>query len=309
MSRGKTIRILLNDGTITGIRYADIMNWTGQALVCPRSRISELRDWPESKRRGVYLLLGTSDEVDQEMVYIGEAEDVLGRITHHLNEKVFWREAILFTSKDPSLTRSDVEYLEARLYQLTKTAGRYGLINKNEPQKPPLSRSDEHGMEEFIDNIRLLLGALGHWLLEPIIPHQSVTYTLPTSPQTPTTDDISISTSERANELLYLKTRNADAIGLRTYEGLVVLKESKATLNETPTLHDRYREIRKQLVNDKVMIFSQEGYVFSQDYLFSSPSKAACVLTGASTNGLTSWKTSDGIPLSRLEQSVTNLID
>ncbi|MGB1700835.1 MAG: GIY-YIG nuclease family protein, partial [Nannocystaceae bacterium] len=32
---GKTVRIYLADGSPTGIRHAEVVNWTGQALVCP----------------------------------------------------------------------------------------------------------------------------------------------------------------------------------------------------------------------------------------------------------------------------------
>ena len=40
MSFGKTIRIYLADGTATGIRHAELVNWTGQAIVCPRGRLA-----------------------------------------------------------------------------------------------------------------------------------------------------------------------------------------------------------------------------------------------------------------------------
>ena len=58
MNYGKTIRIYLADGSPTGIRHAELVNWTGQAIVCPRVRIGELAEWEESKKPGVYILFG-----------------------------------------------------------------------------------------------------------------------------------------------------------------------------------------------------------------------------------------------------------
>jgi hypothetical protein len=64
-----------------GIKHAEIVNWTGQAISCPRKRINELREWPESKSPGVYFLLGEEIERDVPLVYIGESENVSERIS------------------------------------------------------------------------------------------------------------------------------------------------------------------------------------------------------------------------------------
>jgi len=56
---GRIIKILLEEGTPTGIRHAEVVNWTGQAVVCPRPRVAELSKWrDEVERPGVYFLLG-----------------------------------------------------------------------------------------------------------------------------------------------------------------------------------------------------------------------------------------------------------
>lgn len=86
---GKNIRIYLSDGTVSGIRHAEIVNWTGQALSCPRNKISELSGWPESKRPGVYFLFGTDEQTIQQNVYIGEAENVYDRLLNHVTNKEF----------------------------------------------------------------------------------------------------------------------------------------------------------------------------------------------------------------------------
>ena len=42
MTHGKQLRLFLPDGTPSGPRYYELVNWTGQAVVMPESRIKEL---------------------------------------------------------------------------------------------------------------------------------------------------------------------------------------------------------------------------------------------------------------------------
>ncbi len=44
MSRGTQLKIYLANGSVIGIRHAEIVNWTGQAIVIPRVHIKELND-------------------------------------------------------------------------------------------------------------------------------------------------------------------------------------------------------------------------------------------------------------------------
>ena len=80
---GKSIRIYLADGSPSGIKHAELVNWTGQVLMCPRGRVSELKDWEESNRPGVYFLIGDAEDGLRPLVYIGEAENVLHRLMNH----------------------------------------------------------------------------------------------------------------------------------------------------------------------------------------------------------------------------------
>ncbi|MFM9428252.1 hypothetical protein RCH10_004714 [Variovorax sp. GrIS 2.14] len=123
MALGKSIRIYLADGTVSGVRHGEIVNWTGQAIACPRTRFQELREWPEAKRPGVYFVFGSDEETGQEAVYIGEAEVVLDRLYQHISGKEFWSELVAFTSKDDNLTKGHVRYLESRLVSLALKPG------------------------------------------------------------------------------------------------------------------------------------------------------------------------------------------
>ncbi len=44
MTRGTQLKIYLADGSVTGIRHGEIVNWTGQALAVPRVHIKELSE-------------------------------------------------------------------------------------------------------------------------------------------------------------------------------------------------------------------------------------------------------------------------
>lgn len=44
MTRGTQLKIYLANGSVTGIRHAEIVNWTGQAIAVPRVHIKELPD-------------------------------------------------------------------------------------------------------------------------------------------------------------------------------------------------------------------------------------------------------------------------
>ena len=80
---------------------------------------------------------------------------------NHLAQKDFWNEAITFISKDNNLNKAHVKYLESRLYEIAKDTDRYNLTNSNSPTKSSISESDQSEMEEFIENIKLLVNSLG----------------------------------------------------------------------------------------------------------------------------------------------------
>ncbi len=55
---GKSIRMHLRDGTVTGIKSDEISNQVVQATSFPRLRIGEISNNSLSKKPGEYFLLG-----------------------------------------------------------------------------------------------------------------------------------------------------------------------------------------------------------------------------------------------------------
>src|SRR5208337_2911804 len=58
---GRSVRLFLIDGTPQGMRTAEVGNWTGLALVCPRTDLVRLGTRPEVRRTGAYILVGPSE--------------------------------------------------------------------------------------------------------------------------------------------------------------------------------------------------------------------------------------------------------
>ncbi len=75
-------------------------------------------------------------------------------------------ECVAFISKDNNLNKAHIKYLENHLYCIAKATKRYEIINANTPTESSISEMDRAEMDEFIDNMRLILGVLGHKVLE-----------------------------------------------------------------------------------------------------------------------------------------------
>ncbi|EKO3674590.1 GIY-YIG nuclease family protein [Vibrio metschnikovii] len=288
---GRSIRIFLADGSPTGLRHVEIANWSGQALACPRSRFSELSRWDESKRPGVYFLFENSAG-DNNSAYIGESEDVFKRLADHDRKKEFWNEVIIFTSKDENLTKGHIKYLEARLVELSLESDRYKLENNNTPTKSTLPRADAAAMEEFIDNIRIVLGSLSHRLLEPILK--------------PLTMDNTVKPSSLVDYDFSFTVNKLTANGKVTDDGFLLLKGSQIALNSSESMPGKSKSIKDDLIAEQVLELKDNHYVLMKDKLMSSSSYAASLVAGNSRSGPQSWKASNGDYLKKIEETLVN---
>ncbi|CAH0304586.1 hypothetical protein SRABI118_04530 [Massilia sp. Bi118] len=309
---GKTIKIYLPDESASGIRHAEITNWSGQALACPRSRFQELREWPEVQRPGVYFLFGVDDETGSNAVYIGEAEVVIDRLSSHMTGKDFWTEVIAFTSKDENLTKAHVRYLESRLVAIAKHAGRYRMTNFSSPQLPSLPRSDRDAMEEFLIAARMLMGALGHKVLDTLVSqplgHQAPVTKPDAQSQNVLVGDIESMQISDKPPIFYLRVADVDARAIRTDEGIVVLEGSFATNTTYKSMTSSMAALRQTLVELGTLALDGAKLRMTRDHLFKSPSQAAGVLAGYSINGREYWKLEDGTTYAQFETLQSKLL-
>lgn len=101
MTRSKTIQLYLIDGVPKGRIKCTLANWTGIAYKIPRIELDKAKSIDYLKQSGVYFLFSTSDETQENIVYIGQAgnrkngEGILNRLQEHKRnpDKDYWTEA------------------------------------------------------------------------------------------------------------------------------------------------------------------------------------------------------------------------
>ncbi|MBL8842983.1 MAG: GIY-YIG nuclease family protein [Planctomycetes bacterium] len=276
---GFSVRIFLPSGDPEALRIVEKSNWTGQGLVFPRAQFVEVRSRVELKRTGVYLLWGPGESSQLPRLYVGEGDPVLSRLVEHAKLKDFWTHACLFTSKDQNLNKAHVQYLEARLVALASAAKRAELDNGNKPQLPTLSEADAADAEGFLGDLLLCLPVVGVGLFDE-----------------PSAD-------AGLSRELFLEAKGIQARGADGSAGFVVRAGSRAVKDEVASIHGYLVELRRSLLAQGVLEAAGAGYRMTQDYTFNSPSTAAGVLLGRSSNGRVEWKDAKGRTLRELQEA------
>lgn len=289
-SRGKSINVFLIDGEAGGCIKCTLANWTGIAYKIPRTELDRCRERNDLKQSGVYFLFGTSDQTGENVVYIGQAsarkngEGILNRLMEHKRNpnKDYWTEAVVFTTSNNSFGPTEISYLENRFCNIATEAKRYTVKNGNAPTQGNITEEKESELEEFVDNVKIIMGTLGHKVFVPV----------DAKVMPPLMGSVSVDDEPR----LYLKTNKVNAIGRRTSEGFVVFKGSEISQNPTKSCPETIQRLREKNA-DRI----DTKYILKEDTLFTSPSAAAGFVTYGSANGLIMWLTEDGKSLRSLE--------
>ncbi|NMA62361.1 MAG: GIY-YIG nuclease family protein [Firmicutes bacterium] len=282
------------DGKANGRIKCTLANWTGVAYKIPRTELEKCKGRSDLSQSGVYFLFGSDDTSDKKTVYIGQAgtrkngEGILRRLNEHKrNQKEdYWTEAVVFTTSNNSFGPTEISYLEHRFCTMAMQTNRYFVRNSNEPSLGNITEEKESELEEFIDFSKIVMGALGYRLFEFLTESH--------------TDSSYESEHNSRQELLYFsrKSRKSglliEATGAQTSEGFVVFKGSLIETIDSDTIPTRIKEHRQKANIDA------QG-ILQEDLLFTSPSYAAAFVIGGHVNGLTHWKTADGITLKELE--------
>lgn len=221
-------------------------------------------------------------EEGKDLVYIGEAENILNRINQHINQKDFWNETIVFVSKDENLNKAHIKYLEHRLHKIAKSVNRYAVVNNVTPTQSSISEPDQAEMEEFLQNIKLLVNTLGHKVFE---------------------EKRELTTTKNKETFKINAARGANAEGEPSADGFVVFERSKAAGSTVPSMTSNFIKLRDDLIEEGAIKSNNGSYGFADDYIFSSPSTAASIVLGRNANGLTEWKLSDGTTLKEFESN------
>lgn len=281
----KTIKIFLLDGDPNKRLSCELSNWVGKAYKIPRSLIKHSSDREELKNIGVYFLFGKDPKnPDDDMIYIGQTENIFDRLKQHIDKKEFWNEVIAIMSKDENLNRAHVRFLEYKLYKIANKVNRFKIENTSKPKCPSISESDKSEMKEFIYNVKLLVNTLGYKAFEEIKEEKE----------------------KKSNIFIISAARGAEAHGQSTSEGFVVLKGSKWARGVVNSAQSWINEKREKLIEKEIVKKKGDDFIFIKDYLFSSPSAAAGVVMGRNANGLTEWRMKDGTSLKTHESPENN---
>lgn len=294
MSTPFSLRIFVADGDPDGLRIVEKSNWIGKALVFPRALLPHVKARPELAQTGVYLLLGPRPDGEGEMLYVGEGDPIRPRLESHYAQKDFWTRAIGFTTATAGqLNKAHVQFLEARLIALARAAKRVPLDNANQPAEPSLSEADRADMEVFLAHMLGMLPVLGVHAFEQA-PAVALVAAAPGQP------------APAAPTLLYCRGKGVEATGYESTQGFVVRRASQAVAEVVPSLESnkpaRLAQ-REDLIERGVLELDGSAYRFTQDYVFSSPSVAATMVLGRSTNGRTKWRDDHGRTLKELQEA------
>ena len=286
MAYGKSIELFLVNGSADSLITAELSNWNGKALKIPRIEVASC-SCDDITQAGVYFLFCKEDD-GSESVYIGEAENVKERLVQHLRdyqsdkEKYYWNTAVIFIGRD--LNKALIRYLENRFVEIARSSKRYVVLTKNTYRNTVMKESHIAVMEEFVDNVKILINALGYKVLEPV---------LQADPGGAAEDDM----------LFSINTASASARGRETSEGFVLLKGS--TVNEKTSI----KSLSAGMIKLRDKHFSEgkvENLTTTEDILFSSSSAAANFVLGYSVSGPVTWKAKDGRSLKEIENSTTD---
>ena len=295
MAYGKSIELFLVNGTADSLITAELSNWNGKAIKIPRIEVAACNR-EDITQAGVYFLFCKEDD-GTDSVYIGEAENVKDRLVQHLRdyqsekEKYYWNTAVIFVGRD--LNKALIRYLENRFVEIARKCKCYTVLTKNTYRNTVMKESQIAVMDEFVDNVKVLISALGYKVLEAF--------------NKPVLSQENVEKNENKETLKFHLERTIKNVGKviadgnRTSEGFVVLSGSMIASTDDNTIPVILKERRAKA--------NITHGILQEDMLFSSPSYAAMFVIGKSANGQTSWKTEEGRTLKEVEEeeSVTGV--
>ncbi len=282
------------DGTAYGPRLSEIGNWVGKAIYSPRASVNKIMHRPEFENPGIYCLKGDpTDEAFDEKIYIGEAENIRARLKQHLSDPTKdFKELIFFVSKDELLTKTQIRYLESRLIQLAVEAKTAQIDNGNSPSLPTLHEADISDMEYFLEQIKLILPVMGfNFLISSTVTQKDFTEA-----------DAKI----EVREIYFIKTRSFNATMTETDQGYIVAKGSEAKKSLSNSCTETYRNMRRKLLETRIMKDSGDKLIFAEDAIFSSPSAASNMILGRNSNGFTEWVNKDGLSFKEIQEKINS---
>ena len=236
-------------------------------------------------RPGAYILMGGDDEGAEREAYIGESENVLKRLTTHSSATEFWEDAIVLVSKDANVTKSHARYVESLLLPEAGDSRHWTLPNRQTPSANAgrLPAADRVDMARFVAEAKILVGVLGCDIFQAKHAKRA----------DPAASEVEVSSKRPAVSFEYRGREYAATMRLSAGR-FVVEAGSKARKEAAATAPAAVKNLRESMKGSKDLVEQDSSLVFASDYIFSSVSAAAGVVSGSSVNGRTAWKTHAG---------------
>lgn len=286
--RGRTIKLYIMGTEYKNLKSVELSNWTGKAYLGERKHIKLIQTIDELLVPGVYFLLKESNTEIIKNIYIGEADEVNKRLNNHFNQKDWWDDFIVFISKDTTLTKAHVRWLENKLFEIAKSNPSTIKVENNViPGGSKLPLSDIDDMNEFLDNMVFILDNLGVIDFSRISEKEEINIDEKDNIfyLNLTTDRIDEKGKILQGKLII--TQN----GYRLLVGSYIEKDERSSFSK-----HTYYPLRKQFENDEYFENSKyEGcFVLKKDIDFSSSSAAAAVVKNRAVNGPKEWHLLNG---------------
>lgn len=257
----RLIQTLLVDGTLEGIRLINAETTTF-GVVVPRIKLAEAKTLEEASKSAIYFLIST----DGNRAYIGKAANFYKRLRNHDQKKDWWDIAVAFISITNDLDLDNLESVAITRAQ----GGSVHVENAVSPHRRLTSRFVEHQLDNFLDDVELLLTSLGYNILA--------------------------TQNTNASDRWYLKYKNIAAEGEFRGSQFIVLAGSTVHTNSSDRFKTDFPKVRmeRDTLIAQSTVTNGEVATLKENIAFRSVSMAAGFVTGKHANGWTSWKNAAG---------------
>ena len=273
-----TIYTYLHNDDLSGSRIVSMDESMCKLYNIKRDDTSFLKDFNiDLQRPALYILLNK----ETCKAYIGETDDFVKRITQHLIKKDFWDEVLVFLgSNEDTLSKTEVQYLEYLAYNKASELKRYDLSeNTQSPKQPHMNVMLKAKTDKFFHYVKVLARFVGCDIFLPEEKKKEL---------------------EQDTYIFYCQRAGSDAKGyLRENEEFVVLAGSELRSGFCDALTPHSQQKRQKFI-DTYCTQVKGKIILKADYTFSSPSAAAAMVVGGSSNGWTRWKDANGKTLSEV---------
>lgn len=164
---GISVHLFLPQGTVDGVRIAQIPGWTGRIACAPARAADKLAKRPESDRAGLHLFIGSAAAGHGHGSY---GDIIRMRVSSNLEQslrKRYWepqiatlRHVVVITDRDDMLTGPELHWI-GYLVRADVEAGGRSVRMEDVADGIPIGEAGRAQIERFMEHVRIVLPAIG----------------------------------------------------------------------------------------------------------------------------------------------------